>query len=63
MPKQPVSVVQVRDHVAEHDVVGFLASKEDAECTDVVQDGTLDDGRVVHEERRELFLDGEVQVV
>ena len=49
--------------MAEYDVVGLLAPEEDAECADVVQDGALDDGGVVHEERRKVFLDGEVQVV
>lgn len=49
--------------MTQNDVVGLLATQKDAERADVVEHGTFHDGRGVHEECGELFLDGEMQVV
>lgn len=49
--------------MAQNDVVGLLPTQKDAERANVVQHGTFHDGRGVHEECGELFLDGQMQVV
>lgn len=49
--------------MAQNDVVGLLPTQKDTKRADVVQHSPFHDGRGVHEEGSELFLDGQMQVI
>ena len=54
--KEPVTVVQVGDHVTQEHVVGALPPQEDAQRGDIVKHGTLHDGGRIDKKSRQLFL-------